>query len=104
MKMTLSAADVKIAISVLIQSLKSSILGSTNFQMDKTFWGVVSTAVEQSRCKAYMVAQGDDGKFGPLDPRIPTNKKNGERKSRKILRGPKVLLISCYTSKARNNW
>ena len=32
--------------------------------MDKTVWGVVSAAVEQSRRKANMVAQGD-GKFGP---------------------------------------
>ena len=30
--------------------------------MGKTFWGVVSAAVEQSRRKANMVAQGD-GKF-----------------------------------------
>ena len=36
----------------------------TSFQMDKTVWGVVSAAVEQSRRKANMVAQGD-GKFGP---------------------------------------
>ena len=59
-----SAADVKMEIPVLIRSLKSSILGSTSFQMDKTFWGVVSAAVEQSRRKANMVAQGD-GKFCP---------------------------------------
>ena len=31
--------------------------------MGKTFWGVVSAAVEQSRRKVNMVAQGD-GKFG----------------------------------------
>ena len=61
---TLSAADVKMEIPVLVRSLKSSILSSTSFQMDKTFWGVVSAAVEQSRHKANMVAQGD-GKFGP---------------------------------------
>ena len=59
-----SAADVKMEIPVLVQSLKSSILGSTSFQMSKTFWGVVSAAVEQSRRKANMVAQGG-GKFGP---------------------------------------
>ena len=51
-------------IPVLVRSLKSSILSSTSFQMDKTVWGVVSAAVEQSRCKANMVAQGD-GKFDP---------------------------------------
>ena len=53
-------------IPVLVQSLKSSILSSTSFQMGKTFWGVVSAAVELSRRKANMVAQGD-GKFGPWD-------------------------------------
>ena len=35
-----------------------------SFQMSKIFWGVDSAAVEQSRCKTNMVAQGD-GKFGP---------------------------------------
>ena len=59
-----SAADVKMEIPVLVQSLKSSILSSTSFQMVKNFWGVVSAAVEKSRRKANMVAQGD-GKFGP---------------------------------------
>ena len=51
-------------IPVLVGSLKSSIVSSTSFQLDKTFWGVVSAAVGQSRRKANMVAQGD-GKFGP---------------------------------------
>ena len=51
-------------IPVLVRSLKSSILSSTSFQMDKTFWGVVSAAVEQSGRKANMVAQGDVI-FGP---------------------------------------
>ena len=59
-----STAVVKTEMPVLIRSLKSSILSSTSFQMDKTFWGVVSAAVEQSRCKANMVDQGD-GQFGP---------------------------------------
>ena len=59
----MSAADVKMAIPVLVRSLKSSILSSTNFQMGKAFWGVGSAAVEQSRGKANMIAQGD-GKFG----------------------------------------
>ena len=49
---------------VELKMLKSSILSSTSFQMGKTFWGGVSAAVEQSRRKANMVAQGD-GKFGP---------------------------------------
>ena len=51
-------------IPVLVRSLQSSILSSTSFQMDNTVWGVVSAAVEQSRRKANMVAQGDR-KFGP---------------------------------------
>ena len=51
-------------IPVLVRSLQSSILSSTSFQMGKTFWRVVSAAVEQSRRKANMFAQGD-GKFGP---------------------------------------
>ena len=59
-----SAADVKMEIPVLVQSLKSSILSSTGLQVGKTFWGVVSAAVEQYRCKANMIVQGD-GKFGP---------------------------------------
>ena len=57
-------AVVKMEIPVLVQSPKSSILSSTSFQMGKTFWGVESAAVEQSRRKANIVAQGD-GKFGP---------------------------------------
>ena len=60
----MSAADVKIEIPVLVQSLKSSIFSSTSFRMERTFWGERGAAVEQSRCKANMVAQGD-GKFGP---------------------------------------
>ena len=59
-----SAADFKMEIPVLVQSLKSSILSSTSFQIGKTFWGVVSAAVQQSRRQANMVAQGD-GKYGP---------------------------------------
>ena len=70
-----SPLDVKMEITVLIQSLKSSILRSASLQKESIFWGVVSAAVEQSRCKANMVAQGD-GKFGPeADPRTPPNQK-----------------------------
>ena len=59
----------------LVWSLKSSNLSSISFQMGKTFWGLASAAVEQSRRKASMVAQGD-GKFGiEADPRIPPNQK-----------------------------
>ena len=54
----------KMEIVFLVRSLKSSILSSTSFQMGKTFWGVLGAAIEQSRLKANMVAQGD-GKFGP---------------------------------------
>ena len=34
----LSAADVKMEITVLGRSLKASILSSTSFRMGKTFW------------------------------------------------------------------
>ena len=64
LSLLLSVADVKMEIPDLVRSLKSSTLSSTSFQMDKTLWGVGSAAVEQSRRKAHMVAQGD-GKFGP---------------------------------------
>ena len=60
----LSAADVKMEIPVLVQSLTSRILSSTSFQMGETLWGVGSAAVEQSKRKANMVAQ-EIGKFGP---------------------------------------
>ena len=60
----MSAADVKMEKPVLVLSLMSRILSSTSFQMGKTFWRVVNAAVEQSRRKANMVAQGDR-KFGP---------------------------------------
>ena len=60
----LSTADVKLEILALVRSLKSSILSSASFLMDKTFWGVGNTVVKQSWLKANMVAQGD-GRFGP---------------------------------------
>ena len=46
-----SATYVKMEIPVLVRSLKSSVLSSTNFQMGKKK-GVVSAAVEQSWRKA----------------------------------------------------
>ena len=55
------SVDVKMEIPVLVRSLKSS---SVSVQLDKTFWGVASAAVEQSRHKSNMVAQ-EDWKFGP---------------------------------------
>ena len=60
----MSAADVKMKIPGFIGSLNPSIPGSTSFQLDKTFSGVVSAGVEQSRQKGNMVAQGDE-KLGP---------------------------------------
>ena len=67
-------------IPVLVQSLKSSILSSTSSQLDNTFLGVVSAAVEQSRSNANMVAQGD-GKFGPSCwPQNPTKPKKCKKK------------------------
>ena len=70
----LSAADVKMEIPVLVQSLKSSITSSTSLQMGKTFWGVVSASVEQSRRKVNTLL-GETGNFAlEADPRIPQNK------------------------------
>ena len=51
-------------IPAFVQTLKSSILSSTSFQLGKTLWVVVRAVVGQSRRKASMVSQGD-GKFGP---------------------------------------
>ena len=45
------------AIPVLIQSLKSSMLSTTSHQMDKTSWAVVCATVEQVRSKAKGIAQ-----------------------------------------------
>ena len=59
-----SVVNVKMEIPVLVRSMKTIVLSSTSFQMDKTFWGVVRAAVGQSRLKANMVAQRD-GNFGP---------------------------------------
>ena len=42
------AADVKLEIPVLVQSLKASILSLTSFQMGKRFREMMSAAVEQS--------------------------------------------------------
>ena len=95
------AANVKMEIPAPVRLLKSSILSSTSFQMDNTFWGVGSAAVEQSRRKDNMVAQGD-GNFGPeADPRVPPNQKNGH-----IIMG---FLNICYCSQylslnCRNIW
>ena len=58
----LSAADVKMEIPVLVQSLRSCILISTSFKMDDTFCKVVSASIEQSRRTVNMVSQGN-GKF-----------------------------------------
>ena len=72
----LSTADVKMEKPVLVWSLKSSILSSTSFQVDKTFWGIASAAVEQSRRKANMVARGD-GNFGSRGwPQNPSKKQS----------------------------
>ena len=54
------AADVKMEIPVLIQSLNLSILSSTSFQVDETFKGVASAAVEQPRCEVNWLAKGKE--------------------------------------------
>ena len=72
------AVDVKMEILVRVWSPKSKILSLTSFQIDKIFWGVLSTAVEQSRRKANRVAQGDR-KFGPeAVPKIPPKQKKSK--------------------------
>ena len=60
----LSTDDVSMEKPVLMQPLMSSIFSSTSFLLNKTFWGVVRSVVEQSRPYANIVAQGDK-KFGP---------------------------------------
>ena len=61
--------------------------------MGKTFWGVVSAAVEQSRRKASMVAQGD-GKFGPWgwpqDPSKPKQKQTKKTRRPTDFKAPKL--------------
>ena len=64
MQSNVSAADVKMEIPVLVLSLNPSILSYTSSQMDKKPWGVGSAAVDQSRYKTSMFAQGDV-KFAP---------------------------------------
>ena len=76
----LSAADVKMETPILAWSLKSSILSSTCLQRDKTFWEVVSAAVEQCRCKASLVVWGDE-KFDPWGwPQYPSKPKQNFKK------------------------
>ena len=82
----MSVADVKMEIPILVWSLKSSILSSTSFQTGKTFWGVVSAAVEQSRRKADMVARGDR-KFGPCRFQDPGRHGQARRKADKCSPG-----------------
>ena len=77
----MSAVDVKMEIPVLVLSLKSSILSSTSFQMGKTFWGGVSAAVEQSRCKAPTWLLRETGNLAlKADPRISPNQKKNKKK------------------------
>ena len=59
----------------LLRSQKSSILSSTSFQMGKTFWGVVSAAVEQSRRKPTWLLRETGNSALEADPRIPPNQK-----------------------------
>ena len=67
----MSAADVKMEIPVLVQSLKMIILSSTSSQLDDSFLGEVNAAVEQSRHKA--MERGNSA-FDAY-PRIPPNRK-----------------------------
>ena len=60
-------------IPVIVRSLKTSILSSTSFQMGKTFWGVASAAVVQSRREWLLRETGNSAH--EADPRIPPNHK-----------------------------
>ena len=62
-------------IPVLVRSLKSSILSSISSQLGDTFKGVMSAAIEQSRRKANMVAQGDDNSESLQNQKINKNNK-----------------------------
>ena len=53
-----SVVDTKMEIPVPIRPLKSRILSSTIFQLDKTFREMVCAAIEQLRHNAKIVAQG----------------------------------------------
>ena len=84
---------------VLVRILKSSILSSTSFQKGKTFWGVVSAAVDQSRRKANMVIQRD-GKFWAqrLTPESLPTKKNmfGDKRCVCVVSGLDFLLKGVF--------
>ena len=53
MHFAMSTADVKMEIPVLVRQLKPSILSPTRFQLDNTFWAVVSVAVKQLPCSKH---------------------------------------------------
>ena len=69
--------------------------------MSKTFWGVVNAAVEQSRRKANMVAQGD-GKFStwgwPQDPSKPKKKKKKKKKKKNITTDSDYVKFVCFST------
>ena len=75
-----TAADVKMVIPVLVRSLKSSILSSTSFQMGKTFWVVVSAAVESNLgVKPTWLLRETGNSALEADPRIPPNQKKNTK-------------------------
>ena len=55
-------ADIKIEIQFSYEHWSQASWAQPFFQLDKTYWVVVSAAVEQSKRKANMVAQGDESK------------------------------------------
>ena len=69
------------------------------YQIGKTFWGVVSAAVEQSRRKANKVAQGDGYSALEADPRIPPNQKINA-----MLFGKYFYWLSKFMPFSENNW
>ena len=89
--MQISAAGVKMEIPVLVRWLKSSILVSTSLQMDKTFWGVVSAAVEQSGVKPAWLLEETGNSALEADPSIPSNQKTNVMQKDVVLHEKKVM-------------
>ena len=68
-------------------------ISSTTFLNFIKFWGVVSAAVEQSRRRANMVAQGD-GKFSPWGwPQNPSKPNQKEREDKNVWLGCQLWVL-----------
>ena len=65
LKITVASQPSLAIVKMEIPALKSSILSSDSFQLDKIFWGVGSVTVERSRLKPTCMVAQEDEKFGP---------------------------------------